>query len=108
MKIRVIRGKKQKTMKNKILTPIYIALFLIGSGAVQASNIPNPLNNPNQNPIMPPPPSPANPPGDDEASIDFGLVYLLVAGAVTGIYLLPRNHKKRKFKNYKKPERVKL
>jgi hypothetical protein len=84
-------------MKNKILNSIYVALFLFGTSMVQANGVPNPLNNTTNNPIMPPPPSPANPPGtpdDDEASIDFGLVYLLMAGAATGIYLLSKKYKK--------------
>lgn len=81
-------------MKSKILNSIYIALFLLGIGSAQANGLPNPLNNPTNNPIMPPPPSPANPPGDDEASIDFGLLYLLMAGATTGIYLLSKRNKK--------------
>ena len=85
-------------MKSKILNSLYVALFLLGTSAMfaqtQANGLPNPLNTPSSNPIMPPPPSPANPPGDDEASIDFGLVYLLMAGAVTGIYLLSRKYNK--------------
>ncbi|MFA7446349.1 MAG: hypothetical protein WCY89_10415 [Flavobacteriaceae bacterium] len=84
-------------MKSKILNSIYVVLFLTGiiaQAQTQANGVPNPLNNPTNNPIMPPPPSPANPPGDDEASIDFGLLYLLMAGATTGIYLLSKKYKK--------------
>lgn len=81
-------------MKTRVLQSIYIALFIFSTTLAQTNGVPNPLNNPSNNPIMPPPPSPANPPGDDEASIDFGLVYLLMAGAVTGIYLLSRKYNK--------------
>jgi hypothetical protein len=76
-------------MKSKILNSIYVVLFLFGMSLVQAQQTPNPMN-PTNNPIMPPPPTPVSPPGDDEASIDFGLVYLLMAGAATGIYLLSK------------------
>lgn len=82
-------------MKRQIINSIYVVLFLMGIGFAQAqSQFPNPMNTPTNNPIMPPPPTPANPPGDDEASIDFGLVYLLMAGAATGIYLLSKKGKK--------------
>ena len=85
-------------MKTMILKSIYVALFLLGTSLVhaqtQVNGVPNPLNNPTNNPIMPPPPSPANPPGDDEASIELGLVYLLIAGAATGIYLLAKKNNK--------------
>lgn len=84
-------------MKRQIINSIYVVLFLMGIGFAQAqSQLPNPMNTPTNNPIMPPPPTPANPPGtpDDVASIDFGLVYLLMAGAATGIYLLSKKGKK--------------
>ena len=85
-------------MKRQIINSIYVVLFLMGIGFAQAqSQFPNPMNNQTNNPIMPPPPTPANPPGtpdDDEASIDFGLVYLLMAGAATGIYLLSKKYNK--------------
>jgi hypothetical protein len=72
-------------MKNKMFLLIALIAF---EGNLMANTNTSSLPNPNPSQIPTPAPSfPTNPPGDDEASINQFLIWLMLVGIVWAFYL---------------------